>query len=127
MTDSLYKLIAVGPSRSVVAMVRQGVGVPAEAFLESLAGSDQARLRRLFERMAEFGQILNREQFKRVEGSEHLWEFKSFQARILCFFDRSPLVVLTNGEIKKRDKLSRGVVERALLMRSEWMERRGVR
>ena len=41
---------------------------------------------RLFNKMAEQGRIANREQFKRIEGTDKLWEFKSFKIRMPCYF-----------------------------------------
>jgi len=86
---------------------------PAGQFLDGLDASDRQKLDVLFEYLGNHGRLSNREKFKKVENSDGIWEFKSFQIRILCFFTRDKKVMLALGAIKKRDKLKASDVKRA--------------
>lgn len=79
--------------------------MPARVFVMSQSTSDQAKLFALFQRLAAFGVINNREKFKKVE--DDLWEFKSFQLRILGGFRPGHFFVLAHGVRKKQDHLSK--------------------
>ncbi|MBV8215842.1 MAG: type II toxin-antitoxin system RelE/ParE family toxin, partial [Verrucomicrobia bacterium] len=46
----------------------------------------------------------NETKFKKVEGSNGIFEFKSYQMRLYCFFDGGDLIICTNGAVKKRDR-----------------------
>lgn len=85
-------------------------------FFEKLTSSDQAKVAALFKRFAEFGEIKNREKFKKI--SSDLFEFKSGQIRMFCFIERGTVVV-TNGCIKKRDELDKAEIIRAQRIRSQ--------
>ncbi len=77
---------------------------PAGAFLDSLDASDRRKLDVLFEMLGNHGKISNKEKFKKLENSDGIWEFKSFQIRIFCFFAKGQRVVLAFGIRKKKDK-----------------------
>ena len=96
-TKGLYQ----GSKKSIVLLLDAEDDV--EGFLNALDSSDRKKLRVLFERMGDFGVLHNREKFKKLEGSDGIFEFKSFQLRLLCFFvgDR---VVICRGLLKKKDK-----------------------
>lgn len=81
---------------------------PVGEFLDALDQGDRRKLDVLFERLGEHGKISNTEKFKKLAGSEKIFEFKSFQIRILCFFGRDRTVQLAHAVTKKRDKLSPG-------------------
>lgn len=86
---------------------------PAHEFLESLSEADRRKIDTLFERMGDTGRIDNREKFKKVEGSDGIFEFKSFQIRIPCCFGRGHNLYLLYGLIKKTDGLKDSEVRRA--------------
>lgn len=96
-TKGLYQ----GSKKSVVILVDGEDDV--ERFLDDLTASDRKKVGLLFERMGDFGVLHNREKFKKLEGSDGIFEFKSFQIRLLCFFV-SDRVVICRGLIKKKDK-----------------------
>ena len=95
------KGIYSGAKRNIELLCDYGSDV--EAFIESLDASDRKKLDVLFERMGEFGKITNPEKFKKLEDSDGVFEFKSFQIRILCFM-AGARVVLCRGLYKKRNK-----------------------
>ena len=90
--------------------------------MDGLESSDRQKLDVLFEYLGNHGRLSNREKFKKVENSAGIWEFKSFQIRILCFFAPGKRVMLALGVIKKRDKLSSSDVQRAELYKKEFEE-----
>jgi mRNA-degrading endonuclease RelE of RelBE toxin-antitoxin system len=97
---------------------------PAGDFLDSLSTSERRKLDVLFELMGDRGQIFNPEKFKKLAGSDGLFEFKSHQIRIPCIFGRSRSVVLLFGLRKKSDRYKRKEIERAEEYR-EWYLSRG--
>ena len=74
-----------------------------EAFLNALDHKERRKLDVLFEYMGMQGRITNSEKFKKLEGSDGIFEFKSFQIRLLCFF-HGQRVIICRCLKKKRDK-----------------------
>jgi hypothetical protein len=109
--------------RCTVAYARDASGrAHAQEFLESadIPAKDKARLRNLFERMAETGHITNREHFKKERNK--IWGFKSYQARVPAFQDERTWY-LTHGFIKKRDDWPPTQLDRADRIREEHLTR----
>jgi len=77
---------------------------PVGAFLDELPPSDRRKLDVLFERLGEHGRITNPEKFRKLTGSDGIYEFKSFQIRLLCFFGREKSVQLAHALVKKKDR-----------------------
>jgi|ERR1017187_2734161 hypothetical protein len=103
-----------GPSRTVVYAVRaNGTSPGFEFYRDELTEKEQAQMLRLFNKMAEQGRIANKEQFKRIEGTDKLWEFKNFKIRMPCYFLPGNLVVITHGFRKYRDRIDPGEIGRA--------------
>lgn len=92
--------------------VRASGSCPAREFYESLSTPDQAKILALLVRMGDHGQIFNKEKFKKIEGTG-LYEFKSFQVRIICSFQPKRRLVLLHGVIKKKDRYDRSDIETA--------------
>jgi mRNA-degrading endonuclease RelE of RelBE toxin-antitoxin system len=92
--------------------VRANGRCPAREFHESLPTPDQAKILALLVRMGDHGQIFNKEKFKKIEGTR-LYEFKSFQVRIICSFQPKRRLVLLHGVIKKKDRYDRSDIETA--------------
>ncbi len=100
--------------------VRSSGKMPAKKYLESLVKEDRFRLEALFERMATFGKVKNKEKFRKLE--DEIWEFKSGQHRLLCF-QVSNRWILTHGFLKKSGKTPRKEIERAIVIMREHTER----
>ncbi|MEW5931147.1 MAG: type II toxin-antitoxin system RelE/ParE family toxin [Gemmatimonadota bacterium] len=79
---------------------------PVGEFLDGLPDADRKKLDVQFERLGEHGKITNPEKFRKLTDSEGIFEFKSFQIRILCFFARDKTVFLAHAIHKKKDKHS---------------------
>jgi hypothetical protein len=109
-----------GPAKSVVYAVRSSGTSPGfEFYRDKLNDTEKAQMLRLFNKMAEQGRIANKEQFKRIEGTEHLFEFKHFQIRMPCFFLPGSLVVITHGFRKKGDRIPPSELARATQIERE--------
>ena len=101
--------------------VRSNGRIPAETFIGGLTESEKRKVGALFRRLAEVGKIVNRQQFKKLEG--YIWEFKKGQIRIGGFqIGRSWF--LTHGFMKKRDDWPEAEVKRAKDIRKEHLAKR---
>lgn len=103
------KLIS-GRSFDLYAITVEGK-CPVREFIDSLEFADQKKLMALLQRAAAHGPPNNIEKFKKLE--DNIWEFKSFQVRILCTLEERKVIVLTHGFIKKRDKAPPNEIARA--------------
>lgn len=99
----------------VFATQENGTHLAAE-FFDGLSAADQVKVSALFKRFADFGEIQNREKFKKI--ADDLFEFKSGQVRMFCFIERG-MVVVTHGCIKKRDNINKAEIKRAERIRAE--------
>ncbi|QWR76231.1 type II toxin-antitoxin system RelE/ParE family toxin [Candidatus Magnetomonas plexicatena] len=66
--------------------------------------------------------------FKKLSGTKDIWEcrvtFGSNTYRIFCFFADNSLIVLTNGFIKKTQKIPKAEIEKAEAYRRDFLKRR---
>ena len=97
---NIEKLIS-GRSIDLYAITVQGKCLIRD-FIDSLETVDQKKVMALLQRAAEHGPPSNTEKFKKLE--DNIWEFKSFQVRILCALEVRKIIILTYGFIKKKDK-----------------------
>lgn len=82
---------------------------PAFTFFEGQEAPDQAKILALFQMLAETGRIPNREKFKSLgERGLGLFEFKSFQLRVIGDFRPGRRFVVANGLRKKRGRTGPG-------------------
>jgi hypothetical protein len=107
--------------------------VPAREFFELLPTEDQAKVNALFRRLAEDGTIWNREKFRQLgekAGSKGrgLWEFKSFQIRLIGAFRTGKRFIIAHGLQKKKDNLPEQEIKKAIRILEEHDSReRGVK
>ncbi len=90
-------------------------------FIKGLEKKDQKKILALIKRIADYGILSNDEKFHKLE-DENIWEFKSFQIRLFCFFDKASLVILTHGFIKKKNETPRTEIDRAVRFQREYNE-----
>jgi hypothetical protein len=115
----------VGQRFVVECAIRSNADCPSKDFIDSLNNQDKPKIIRTIKRYANFGTIFNKEQFKKVEGTE-FFEFKSFQIRIFMYHCSLGRIALTHGFNKKGDRIPPGEIERAYLIREEYdLTRRG--
>lgn len=108
-TRSEYK----GNHFCIELLVLDDQSCPVGDFLDALSESDRRKIDVLFERLATHGSISNKEKFKKIEGTTKLFEFKSYQIRLICFFASNKRVVICHALIKKKDKHSPKDLEHA--------------
>lgn len=92
-------------------------------FTNDLTLDQQAKMAALFQRLADFGKIHNREKFKKLVDSHNIYEFKHNQIRIGCF-QCGKVWFLTHGFIKKKDDWPPAEVTRAERIRTEHLAKR---
>jgi hypothetical protein len=112
-----------GQFYSIISLELADGSCPAGDFLDDLPESDRRKMDLLFEKLGCSGRINNKEKFKKLEDSDHIWAFKSFQIRMPCFFAPGKLVLLEFGLFKKRDKYSPQEVQRAEQYRKWYFDR----
>lgn len=99
---------------------------PALEFWKGLNESEQQKLMVAFSQMGEMGRIRNPERFKKLEGSDGIYEFKSFQIRIFCF-QSGPVLYLAYGLRKKQDRHRKQDITRAEEYRSWFLAQQNPR
>jgi hypothetical protein len=102
------KVVYRGSKRTIELLCDDDGSCPVEEFIDSLMASDRTKVDSLFALMGEKGQITNDQKFKKLEGSDGVFEFKSFQIRLLCFYAPGGRVVVCRGLVKKRDRHDTG-------------------
>jgi phage-related protein len=100
---------------------------PVEEFLDSLPdkhAQKAAWVLRLVEQM----DIVPQQYFKKLVGTEDLWEIRTQAGgnsyRFLGFFDRSQFLILTSGFSKKQQKTPQKEIDLAGQRREEYIQRR---
>ena len=90
-----------------------------EKFLDSLSNSDKEKIMRVIKRLADVGRVANREQFKKIEGTE-FFEFKNRKIRMPCYFHADGRVIITHGFLKKGDSIEPEQIYRMKRIRDEY-------
>jgi phage-related protein len=115
-------IILKGKVFNIWAMTREN-RCPVEEFIDELEIKDQRKVLSLLDRIANHGMLGNEEKFHKLKGKGvSLWELKSFQVRIFCFFDQQRLVILTHGFRKKGNETPREEIEKALRFQKEYFK-----
>lgn len=108
---------AAGTFRVAAAMM-DGQQPAKEFFLNDLDKSDKTKMQVLFDYIAATGRIGNKEKFKKIEGTDDLFEFKCHQIRMPCFWDRHGTLWITHGFKKKQDRTPEAEKTRAKEIRN---------
>lgn len=93
-----------------------------QEFIDELQELDQMKILVLLKYAGDYGPPRNLEKFKKLE--DDIWEFKSFQVRLLCFFDKNQLIILTHGFVKKSKKTPKSEIEKAKRLQKEYLSER---
>ncbi len=100
---------------------------PVEDFLDSLSAKQADKITWVLS-LVEDLQLVPRQYFKKLVGTEGIWEvrieFGSDIFRLLGFFDKGSLVVLTNGFTKKTQKTSANEIALAEKRKKEYLSRK---
>jgi phage-related protein len=87
-------------------------------FLTGLPNPLKAKITAIIKRYAEVGIIREDTKFKKLEGN--LWEFKSFQTRVIMYHCARGVIALTNGFIKKTKRTPQSEIDRANRIKAEY-------
>jgi phage-related protein len=90
-------------------------------FLKALPVGEKAKLAAVFAVMGDRGAIRNEEKFKHLK--DKIYEFKAHPNRVLCFFVKGDLIVLTHGFVKKERKTPGKEIEKAFSIREDYLDR----
>lgn len=102
-------------------MERVDGSCPAGEFLDELPERSRKKLDVIFEMLGDQRQIRNKTKFKKVEDA--VFEIKSHQVRIFCFFTSDRRLVLLYGLLKKQDRHKRKDIDKAISMRVDFLDR----
>ncbi len=94
---------------------------PSKDYFQDLDLSQKKKSMNLFQLMGEVGKILNIEKF-RNEGNG-IYAFKPQPDRFLCFFTKDNKIIITNGFLKRSDKLPESEKEKALRFKKDYNDR----
>ena len=111
-----------GLKLTVECMQRRSGSCPAGTFLDALSGRDRTKLDVIFQRLGDMGSLKNRTKFKKVD--DGVFEIKSGQIRLFCFFTNDKRLVLLYGIRKKTDRLKTKDIRKAINMRAEFLDDR---
>lgn len=92
-------------------------------FINGLKGSSREKLWAILKRIAEHCPPRNIEKFRAL--GDGIFEIKSYQVRILCFFEKGQMIILTHGFIKKSSKTPPSEIERAKRLRDIYKRWKG--
>ena len=100
---------------------------PVEGFLDSLSGKQADKITWVLS-IVEDLQIVPKQYFKKLVGTDDIWEvrieFGNDIFRLLGFFDKGSLVVLTNGFTKKTQKTPQNEIVLAEKRKNEYLSRK---
>ncbi|XDD49687.1 type II toxin-antitoxin system RelE/ParE family toxin [Leptospira sp. WS92.C1] len=114
-------LIYEGPAFSIEWYFdKSSKSIPLE-FFESLSINEQEDFLVLVKKMADTGKIFNEQKF-RNEGDK-IFTFKPKPNRFLCFFTVGKKIIVTNGFLKRQDKLPPNEKIKAQAIRKDYLER----
>jgi len=90
-------------------------------FLKALTIEEKAKFAAVLAVMGDRGQLRNEEKFKHLR--DKIYEFKAHPNRMLCFFTKGDLIILTHGFVKKEKKTPNNEIERAMSIREDYLDR----
>ncbi len=122
--DTNYKkeLVAyVGSKFQIEWYVRENGNIPALEYFNDLTKEEQAKTFALFQLLANAGVIRDKAKFN-FEGNK-IYAFKPKPHRFLCFFFKGKKIIITNGFVKKQDKLPLEEKKKALKYYEDFEDR----
>ena len=111
MSKGHHEILYSGTMFSIRAVIENGQCLVRD-FIDSLDEKAQKSIFALLKRSGDHGPPSNKEKFRKLT-DEELFEFKDYQTRILCHFDKGGIIILTHGFLKKKDKPPKSEIRRA--------------
>lgn len=97
--------------------------IPAKKCLEEAALDIKVKLAALVKYIAEHGKIFDITKFRMVDSKEKIYEFKPVQYRFFNFFFEGKKIIITNGYLKKSQKVRRRDLEKARDIKKDYTRR----
>ncbi len=97
--------------------------LPAKEYLEEASVQVKVKLAALVKYIAEEGRIFDIAKFRIVDPKEKIYEFKPLDYRFFTFFYEGGKIIITNGYMKKTQKVSRGDLEKAKNYKRDYTRR----
>ncbi len=97
--------------------------IPAKEYLEDTSLDVKVKLAALVKYVAEHGKIFNITKFRLVDSKEKIFEFKPLQYRFFNFFYEGEKIIITNGYMKKSQKVSRRDLWKARELKKDYIRR----
>jgi phage-related protein len=97
-----------------------GLSQPLDYFY-AMSNSQKRKLLMLFKRMGDFGRISDKTKFRNE--NDGIYAFKPQPDRFLSFFTSNKKIIVTEGFIKKSNKLPKSIKDRSLRIESDYLER----
>jgi len=99
---------------------------PVRIFLDSLPGKAAQKVTWVLGLLEDLDDVPS-SYFKKLVGTDEIWECRiqlgSNSFRILCFFIKNASVVLTNGFVKKSQKIPKREINKAEAYRKDFLKR----
>jgi phage-related protein len=100
---------------------------PVELFLDSLDDKQQRKIAWVLKIVREFS-FVSKQYFKKLSGTDDIWEVRIDSGndtfRLLGFFDKGNLVILTNGFAKKSERTPPNEIRLAELRKKDYESRK---
>jgi len=97
---------------------------PVEEFIDALDFRQAQKVVWTLQVVKDF-EIVPKQYFKKIDSSDNLWEVRAGkQIRLLCFWDKENLIILTHGFIKKTMKIPKKELETAKKRMLDYKQRK---
>ena len=93
-------------------------------YFEACDDVTQASLLYLVKRIADIGHIYDDTKFRIEDRANKIYCFKPKSERFFCFFFAGKKIIITSAYTKKRQKLDRNELKKAIQIRNEYLLRR---
>jgi hypothetical protein len=94
-------------------------------YFEECDAVTKASLLYLAKRMGDVGKIYDKSKFNLEDGKDKIYAFKPKKERFFCFFFVGKTIVITSAYKKKRQKLDRNELKKAIEIRKKYIDQHG--
>ncbi len=100
---------------------------PVKEFLDELSGKHARKVTWVLDLIEDLP-FVPKQYFKKLGGTDDIWEVRidsgNDTVRLLGFFDKGKLVILTNGFVKKTERTPRNEIDLAEERKRDYLERK---
>ncbi len=97
--------------------------LPAKEYFKEIPLKAQIKLAALVKLIAEEGKIYDEGKYRIVDRQEKIYEFKPLAYRFFNFFHEGGKIIITNGYMKKSQKLDRDELKKAIRIKNDYIDR----